>query len=300
MAVFIINNGLISRDSSVITGSLNVTSGITASFFGTASYVITSSYSLSSATASYTVATSIASSSYALTTVSASIAQTASTVNGLFFGPTQNIGFLSPNIYIGSATNNGAIQSTGSYAGTLLTPIMINKPCTLVTMSIVGAASSNTTCSLGIYTNSTASNLPEYLLAEGILRSAAVGSGAAPVVFNVSNFTPIKLQANTVYWVAFLANATGAFTRFIYMGANYAANVNNSIINPLLGNRISVSASVIAPHWCIRSGSFNPIVGTAVSLAPTASQSTSSYSVPTVDTTPITPLYLPVLKVTYP
>lgn len=289
MAVFIVNNGLISRDSSVITGSLNVTGGITASFFGTASYVITSSYSLSSATASYTVATSIDSSSYALTTVSASLAQTASTVNGLFFGPTQNIGVLSPNMYIGSipSTNgNNVVSATTTYNGTFLTPIVINKPCTLVTMSIVGGASANTTCSFGLYTNSTSSNLPQFLLAEGILRT---GAQTNPTVYNVSNFTPVKLQANTVYWVAFLTNG-GVNTNFRFyrglQGDSFTA------LNPLLGNMMSVSASnIVFPHWCIRSGSIG------LSLAPTASQDTGSYGLMAASSSAA---ILPVLRVTYP
>lgn len=292
MAVFIANNGLISRDSSVITGSLNVTGGITASFFGTASYVITSSYSLSSATASYTVATSIASSSYALTTVSASIASTASTVNGLFFGPTQNIGALSPSIYIGSPPNANASVATASYNGALLAPILINKPCTLVTMSIVGGANNNTTCSFGLYSNSTSLNIPEFLLAEGILRTGATTN---PTVYNVSNFTPIKLQANTVYWVAFLSNAAAGNTAFRFFGALSGSNFMS--LNPLLGNTLSVSASnIVFPNWCLRSGSVPP-AGSVVALAPTASQDTGSYSLPAAFGQVS---ILPVLRVTYP
>ena len=291
MAVFIANNGLISRDSSIITGSLNVTGGITASFFGTASYVVTSSYSLLSATASYTAITSVASSSYALTTVSASIAQTASTVNGLFFEPTQGIGALSPNTYLG-APNTIQIIVTSSVNGTLLTPIIINKPCTLVTMSIVGGTSNNTTCSFGLYSNSTSSNLPQFLLAEGILRSAAV---TGPAVFNVSNFTPVKLQANTVYWVAFLSNAT-TFTTFRYLFHGTTGFIS---YNPLLGNMMSVTASnIVAPHWCIRSGSI-PGPGEITALATTASQDTGSYGF--VGSAIINnPVVLPVLRVTYP
>jgi hypothetical protein len=290
MAVFIANSGLISKDNSIITGSLSITNGITGSLFGTASYVITSSYSLSSATASYTLATSIDSSSYSLTTVSASLASTASTVNGLYYGPTQNIGYLSPNTYLGScvaAGNFAVVNATTVFNGTFLTPILINKPCTLVTMSIVGGTSNNTTCSFGLYTNSTSSNLPEYLLAEGVLRSAAV---TGPAIFNVSNFTPIKLQANTVYWIAFLTNAPGGNTAFKFLNGTIGQNFMS--INPLLGNMMSVSASnIVYPHFCIRSGS----VG--VGLAVTASKDTGSYGFMASATSIC---ILPTLKVTYP
>lgn len=294
MGVFIANNGLISRDTSVITGSLNITGGITGSFFGTASNVLTASYTLQALTASYTAANLINSSSFSTTAVSASVALTASTVNGLFFGPTQNIGQLSPNIYLGSAISNN-IVSTGSYNGTLLTPIIINKPCTLVTMSIAGGgASTNTTCSFGLYTNSTSSNLPEFLLAQGTIRPA---STSTPTVYSASNFTPVKLQANTVYWVAFLTNggSVSTFTnfRFLFGGAGQ----NFISYNPLLGYRTSVTTSVIVdPYWCISSGS-TPQVGTSVLLALTASQNSGSYANISANTSPAV---LPVLRVTYP
>jgi hypothetical protein len=196
-------------------------------------------------------------------------------------------------MYIGSPPNANASVATASYNGALLAPILINKPCTLVTMSIVGGASNNTTCSFGLYSNSTSLNVPQFLLAEGILRT---GATTTPTVYNVSNFTPVKLQANTVYWVAFLTNGlTNGLSAFRFFSALSGSNFIS--LNPLLGNTMSVSASnVVYPYWCIRSGS-NPAVGSVVALSPTASQDTGSYSLPVgFGQTAI----MPTLRITYP
>jgi hypothetical protein len=289
MSLFVSENGIISKNNSVISGSLLVNRTITGSLFGTASYVNTSSYSLTSGNTLYTYATTADSASYSLTSVTAGLAQTTSFVNGLYYGPNSSIGYLSPNIYIGTTPSVGGfnIVVTSSYNGTFLTPILINKPCTLVTMSIAGGASNNTTCSIGLYSNSTTLNLPEYLLAEGTFRSSVL---TTPRIFHTSNFTPVKLLANTVYWVAFLTNAAGAFTAFRFLFDSTFVNLYS--FNPLLGNRISTGAAgIISPHWCIRSGSIG------VGLAATASQATSSYGFIALSQSCAV---LPVLKVTYP
>jgi hypothetical protein len=84
---FVARNGLIAQNNSTVTGSLNVTSGITGSLQGTASYAsqaLSSSYSFTSSyvenaqTASYVTTAQTA--SYVLQAVSASFASTASYV----------------------------------------------------------------------------------------------------------------------------------------------------------------------------------------------------------------------------
>ncbi len=71
MNEFIARNGLIALDNSTITGSLNVTGGITGSLLGTASYAtqalsssfaITASHVLNAISASFTVSSSFATS----------------------------------------------------------------------------------------------------------------------------------------------------------------------------------------------------------------------------------------------
>jgi hypothetical protein len=184
----------------------------------------------------------------------------------------------------------------------MLTPILINRPCTLTTMSITGGAFGAVTASFGIYSNSSTTNLPEYLLASGSLRTGTV---VAPTVFHVSNFSPITLNANTVYWVAFMPTATtvGGVTNWRYF---YTTNQLDYLsFNPLLYARLSTTTSSISnyPAWAIRSGS-NP-TSAGPFLPATASQNTGSYTLPAAAGTGGTAVgggnvcILPVLKVTY-
>lgn len=304
MPQFSLNNGLISRDSSTITGSLNITGQITASHFGTASYVISSSYAFNSETASYTAATNISSASYATTVISSSITQTASIMLNPSYGPTPGIGVITPNIVIlnsivatGLAIPTASIGVGASLNGTLMFPFMVNKDCTLVTMSLFGAAQGTpTTCSIGIYSNSSTTSLPEYLLVTGSIRVAT--SNATVLLYETSNFTPLKLLANNVYWVAQTSTAAGAF--YAWRPAQFPA-FTCPAYNPLLGYAIAVSGSgsptnFAYPLWCIRSGSFG------TTLAATASQATSSYFPPTgsYGGNAGVQLVAPYLRVTYP
>jgi len=301
MAQFLINTGLISKDNSTITGSLNITGQITASHFGTSSYVITASYVLNSSTASYTATTSSASSSYATTTLSASVAQTASIMLNPSYGPTPGIGVISPNIStlfpLGGTAGTTVITSSISQGGTLLFPFMVYKNCTLVTMSMLGGTANNTTASIGLYSNST-NSLPEYLLATATIRVATGNTNIS--LYTASNFTPLKLNANTVYWVGYTSNAAGPF--YNWRPAFWLTNTSPTY-NPLLGYSIAVSGSgspinFMYSMWCIRSGSYS------TTLAVTASQSTSSYFPPSgAYLSPGVNQYVltaPYLSVTYP
>lgn len=57
---FIARNGVIAQNNSVISGSLEVTNGITGSLFGTASYASTASYAFQSISSSYALTASYA------------------------------------------------------------------------------------------------------------------------------------------------------------------------------------------------------------------------------------------------
>jgi hypothetical protein len=301
MPQFLLNNGLISRDNSTITGSLNITGQITASHFGTASYVVSSSYAFNSGTASYTAATNIPSASYATTVISSSITQTASIALNPSYGPTPGIGVITPNIVILNsvvATGLAIATASANLGGTLMFPFAVNKDCTLVTMSLFGAAQGTpTTCSIGIYSNSSTTSLPEYLLVTGSIRVTT--SNATVLLYEASNFTPLKLNANSIYWVAHTSNAAGAF--YTWRPAQFGATVAPAY-NPLLGYAIATSGSGAAtsflyPMWCIRSGSFG------ATLAATASQATSSYFPPTGSygaSAGGVQLVAPYLRVTYP
>ncbi len=294
MPKFITNTGLISRDNSNITGSLTVTGQVIASHFGTSSYVVTSSYSINSGNTLYTDATNIATASYATTAVTASVALTASIMRNPGYGPTQGIGWISPNITllggVGSTTaTTNTFTSSFAYGG--FYPFMVNKDCTVVTMSMLGATgTNNTTCSLAIYSNST-SSLPEYLLVTGSIRIAT--SNTTVLLYNASNFTPIKLYANNVYWIAYTSTIAGGV--YHWRPAFYLPNTSPSY-NPLLGYAISTSGSTltnfISPLACIKSASY-------ISTFPaTASQQTASY-VPTSGSY-VNQFIQPFIRVTYP
>lgn len=299
MSKFILNNGLISKDNSIITGSIIVTGQITASHFGTSSFVTTASYSLKSDITANTSATIIDSASYATTVVSASVAITASTMLNPSYGPTPGIGYISPNIGMLSALSTTYLiaQANASLGGPLMFPFMVNKDCTLVTMSMLGGVSNNATASVGVYSNST-NGLPEYLLALGTIRSASLNTNIG--LYHATNFTPIKLYANNVYWAAFTSNVISGF--YTWRPAQWPLNTCNSY-NPLLGYAVVVSgsgtlANFMYPMWCLKSGSGG------TTLATTASQSTSSYSPPSgaygAPGNVTAPLAAPYFRVTYP
>ena len=120
---FIARNGLIALNNTTITGSLNVTAGITGSLFGTASWAqnaVTSSYILSAVSASFATSASLAqTASYVLNAVSASFASTASSVNTL----NQNVIISgSLTVFTGSAIEF-QVTNTGTKLGNLLTDI---------------------------------------------------------------------------------------------------------------------------------------------------------------------------------
>ena len=118
---FIARNGLIALNNTIITGSLNVTAGITGSLFGTASWAqnaVTSSYILSAVSASFATSASLAqTASYVLNAVSASFASTASSVNTL----NQNVIISgSLTVFTGSAIEF-QVTNTGTKLGNAIT-----------------------------------------------------------------------------------------------------------------------------------------------------------------------------------
>ena len=151
MGKFIAQNGIIAKNNSVITGSLNISGSILGEFFGTASYIITASYVLNSDTASYTSTISVLSSSYAESSTSSSYSYTASVAINPTYAPTNGVGYISPNIYFGSPQ---VLSNAGnaSFNGLLLSPVLITKTCTFTTMSAFGGSAAGTpSCSLALY-----------------------------------------------------------------------------------------------------------------------------------------------------
>ena len=141
---FTARNGIIAKNNSIITGSLNVTQGITGSLFGTASVATSASYALSASqaqtasyvlnavsasfstlaqtsnTASYVVTAQTA--SYVLNAVSSSLAQTASFVTtaqtASYVVTAQTASYVLNAVSASIATSAGTAQTavTSSYA----------------------------------------------------------------------------------------------------------------------------------------------------------------------------------------
>jgi hypothetical protein len=288
MGKFTVQNGLIGKNNSTITGSLNISGSITGGFFGTSSYVVSSSYALNADIASYTTATSSVSAVYASSSTSASYALTASIDINPAYAPTPNIGYISPTIYFGGPEVSGTVAA-GNFGGLLLSPVLINRNCSLTTMSIVGSLNvANMTCSFALYSNSTSTSLPEYLLFSGSFSSSITGTSS---IYNVNVSPTLSLQSDTVYWVGFVGSANFRW----YYGQNV---INIQSYTPLLGSRLSTSTTgqYTSPNF-IRTGStYNAAAGAFFALPATASQITSSY---TYNGLALSIPIMPVLKVTY-
>lgn len=283
MGKFSINNNFTAKDNSIVSGSLSITEGITGSLHVTASFVYTSSYTINAATASYTTITLADSASYSTNALTSSLSNTASYTLGPNYAPTVGIGYINPNIYIGDFNGFGTAATT-AFGGVLFTPVVINKNCTLTTMSIAGGGSAGVTASCGIYSNNPTTNLPEYRLTSGTIESISTTCQ----LIHSKNLTSINLKADTTYWVAFSGH-----TNFRWTFSNI--NVYGMCYNPILGTRISTIAGSQIVHTVsfIRSGS----QAFSLALAATCSQDTGSYflNAGSYTNTPV----LPVLKVTY-
>jgi len=280
------SNQLIAKDNSVISGSLSVSGSILGLNFISASNVVTSSYVLNALTASYTTLTTVSTSSFSTFAVTSSVASTASFALGPVYAPTQGIGYLSPNYYMGTAdtfVNNATIY----YPGVLYSPIVITRTCTVTTMSIVGGnnAAAAITTRAALYSNSTSSFLPQFLLGQASA-SVPVNSGLIQVI-HMPLVTPIVLQANTVYWISFASP-----TNFkIVVGSVSSGHANFSSINPLLGPMYSTRNAQFIGNNLIASGS-----SLGATFLATSSQTITDYRAQPNEQYPV---LMPVLKVTY-
>jgi hypothetical protein len=280
------SNQLISKDNSIISGSLLVSGSILGLNYISASNVLTSSYVLNATTASYTTTISIPTSSYTTFAVTSSISSTASFAQGPIYAPTVGIGYLSPNYYMGIAdtfTNNATIY----YPGVLYSPILITRTCTLTTMSIVGGnnGAAAITIRSAIYSQSTSSFLPQNLLAQASA-SVPVNSGLIQVA-NMPLITPITLQAGNIYWVAFASPTNWK----IVVGSTNSGHANFSSANPLLGPMYSTVNAQFISNNLIASGS-----NLGATFLATSSQNITNYRAQPNQQYPV---LMPVLKVTY-
>lgn len=264
---FVARNGFISNNDSVITGSLTVTGGLTGSILS-ASYSITASYSLNTATASYVV--SAISASYSNYAVTSSYAATASVRLQPSYAPTIGL-----QTYIGPylCATETTVTSLSSQVGLdriVVTPILINRDCTLIGMGVSLASTSSgvtTNARLGLYSDN-GSMLPDTLISD--LTYVSTTSASAQYKELGCN---IPLKAKTIYWVA--VSGDNALRLPI-------PTFNNALLNPLLGYQMSSSGiSANGNNICVLniSNYVTQSVGSNTNLPSSLSQIASTYTV---------------------
>lgn len=274
MQQFTIQSQFNSRDDSVISGSLTTNTIIQSSVIGTASYADTSSYTINSLTSSYTTTSQTPSSSYSINSISSSISYTASIVTDLGVGVNSTISFLNPNVYFGQYTSGVSKSNTNGLlvGGALFSPIRIPKTCTCASMSVIFTGAGR--CFLGLYTNGTGSNLPEYRIIHGLTQT---GSATYTNSF-ITQSTAVTLYKDEVYWVAMSLSGASAATTIPSSGGE--GNFNYGF-NPVFGTRFT--SAVGLSNWngvgyqILRSGSAN-LLNENYILPLTCSQNITQYN----------------------
>jgi hypothetical protein len=264
---FVTRNGFISKNDSTITGSLTVTGGLTGSILS-ASYAITASYSPNSVTASYVVSAITASySSYAVT---ASYALSASVRLKPSYAPTVGL-----QTYIGpylcaSETSASFLSSQVGLDNIVLTPILINRDCTLVGVgvSLASTASGVTTnARLGLYADS-GIMLPGSRISD----LAFVNTTSASAQYKEIGCN-IPLSAKTIYWVAVVGDNALRLP---------IPSFNNTLLNPLLGYQLTSSGATTAQsNICVMNitNYVTASIGSNTSLPSSLSQVASTYTI---------------------
>ena len=290
---FITRNGFISKQDSVISGSLTTTGGLTGSILS-ASYSVTASYSQNAQTASY-VALAL-SASYASSSTSASYALTASanlnTSLELSQRATPGLGYLTPNWCYTEVT--GSFTSIPGLDNILLSPILIYQTCTLSALGLTFASTSSSTTAtaqLGIYTDN-GSMFPYTLVSGTVGDFGTITSSLSSLQYiEKSPSSTITLQGKNIYWIAVVGDTALNLPvpKFV-----------NCLYNPLLQVTITASAPIGGVHPVMRNITSYGIVSSSVvtsGLPTTMSQTTSSYTVNSYSTASS---YIgPILKVTY-
>jgi hypothetical protein len=259
---FVTRNGFISKNNSVVSGSISATLGITGSVLS-ASYSVTAAYSINTATASFVQ--SAISASYTLSSETASFAVTAAVRLLPEYAPTVGL-----QTYIGpylcaSETSASFLSTAVGLDNIVVTPILINRDCLLtgVAVSIASTASGvPTTASLGIYTDN-GSMLPNSL----ITNLLPVSTTSASAQYKEVGGNNIPLKAKNIYWIAI--SGDNALRLPI-------PSFNNTLLNPLLGYQLSGSGFTAVRNI---SNYVTQSAGSSISLPNTLSQDASTYTV---------------------
>jgi hypothetical protein len=285
---FVARNGFISKNDSVITGSLIVTNGLYGNT-NTASYAVSSSVSINAATASYVV--SVISSSYTSYAETASYSQTASVYAKPSYSPTPGIGYISPSLCFSEVT--GAYMSTVGLDNIILSPFLTHKDCTIATIGLSFASTSSgvtTTAKIGIYTDS-GNMLPKDLLNNqsfGVITTTS--SSMQYLESDPPLLTTFNLNAKTIYWIAVVGDNALRLP---------VPTINNGMYNPLLGVDITGSGTAFPNLIGVKNitNYVYPSGGAITTLPSSLPQTPASY---TVNSRASQSMYvLPILNVTY-
>jgi hypothetical protein len=290
---FVTRNGFISKNNSVISGSLTATLGITGSALS-ASYSFTSSYSIISITSSY--ASSAITASYSLYAATASYSITASAWEKPSYAPTQTIGYITPQIAFGEIT--GSFGARPGIDDILATPFIVHKDCTLnhimVTMCSSGSGIA-TTASVGIYSDS-GNTLPQTLLQAVGLAKTNSSSLFQHIPVAPNPLSPLQFKAKNIYWVAIVGD-DGLVLPIV------SGSQPNTLYNPILGVELTASATAVSAYYMsvknitsygyVSASAGNPAIG----LPTTLPQTPSSYTINSFFTQ--SAFVLPLISVTY-
>lgn len=280
---FIIREGFISNKPVIITGSLNISGSITGSL-NTASFGVTSSYTLNALSAS--LITNTISTSYASSSTSASLADGATNILGYSASlytispitnsmavPTGNLGYTTTTI--SGFSNVLVVRGTDKPANTMfLTPVYISKTGTLSKIGIPaqGVVTSPTgSIRLAVYSNST-SMLPDQLILDaGLLFPSTTRCFQELTIVG----GPTLLQGQ-IYWIASMMcnNIAGVDYLTMQWSTGFLGNAQNRIFNPLLGVSIPTAENALKQ---IAFYTHSP--ASTASFTASLPQTTSSYNV---------------------
>jgi hypothetical protein len=232
---FVARNGFISNSGSVITGSLTVTGGLTGSILS-ASYSVTASYSLNTATASFVISAITA--SHALNAATASYALTASVALDTSYDASQvtntNFGYITPNLVMSEVT--GAYTSIPGLDNIIVTPFLVYADCILTGSGLTyGSTGSGVLAiaKMGLYEDS-GNMLPGRLIQDfGQVTTTSTTLGYTPLTPNPQ----VRLKAKTVYWTAVVGNAAIKLPVPFFV---------NGMYNPIL--QVQITSSGITSH----------------------------------------------------
>jgi hypothetical protein len=290
---FVTRNGFISKNNSVITGSLTATLGITGSVLS-ASYSNTASYTISSLTASYVV--SAISASYSTFAATTSFATSASAALKVSYDTsariTDSIGYLYPNWCMTAVS--GTFSSVPGQDNILLTPLLIRENCYLSSSIVTFASTSsnnNANVRIGVYSDN-GSTLPNTLLCDfGIVGTTSASFQNKELLVPGAAGTTIPLKAKTVYWISVVCEAG------VRLPVPYWVN---GLYNPILQVELSASAAVAGLFPFIKNiGSYGIVSASSVTngMPSALPQTITSYTVNSYQTSS---LYIgPLIKVIY-